>query len=67
MKYCLIQKDVSHRIVLSEILMCGHNGRPNGLCANDSKFGHLTLGYRPLLTVIKTLSALILAIVTSRT
>ena len=46
-------KCVSHRLVFVEILMCGHNGRPNGLRANDSKFGHLTLGYRPLLTVIK--------------
>ncbi len=46
-------KCVSHRLIFVEILMCGHNGRPNGLRANDSKFGHLTLGYRPLLTVIK--------------
>jgi hypothetical protein len=67
MKYCFIQEDVSHRLVFVEILMCGHNGRPNGLRENDSKFGHLTLGYRPLLNVIKTLSSIILAIVTSRT
>jgi hypothetical protein len=67
MKYCFIQEDVSHRLVFVEILMCGHNGRPNGLRANDSKFGHLTLGYRPLLNVIKTLSSIILAIVTSLT
>ena len=25
--------------------MCGHNGRSNGLCPNDSKFGNLILGY----------------------
>ena len=67
MKYCFIQEDVSHRLVFVEILMCGHNGCPNGLRANASKFGHLTLGYRPLLTVIQTLSSIILAIVTSRT
>jgi hypothetical protein len=65
MKYCFVQEDVSHRLVFVEILMCGHNGCPNGLRANASKFGHLTLGYRPLLTVIQTLSSIILAIVTS--